>query len=91
MALHTKAFAFASAAVMGLVYVVCAFVSLVAPDAALKLFGWLVHLVNLEQFAGSVRVSAGGLVVGFAQAVIYGFVIGWVFAWFYNRFAAKEV
>lgn len=90
MQLNTKAFAYASATVMGVVDIVCAFVSLLAPDLALKLFGWLAHLVNVEQLAQGVSITWGGLIAGFIQAVVYGFLVGWIFAWTYNRFAPQD-
>ncbi|MBI2624358.1 hypothetical protein HYW67_02585 [Candidatus Parcubacteria bacterium] len=90
MQLNTKAFAYASATVMGAVDIVCALVSLLAPDLALKLFGWLAHLVNVERLADGASITFGGLIAGFVQAVVYGFLVGWIFAWTYNRFAANK-
>lgn len=81
--------ALASAATFGTAYLVCAAVVLVAPDFALKLFGWLFHLVNLEQFTGGVEVTIGSLIGGLVEVVVYAYLVAWLFAWFYNRFLTK--
>lgn len=90
MKLDTRAYGSAAAGTMGVIYLVCVVLSWLWPDAVIRLAGWLVHVVNVEQFAGEVRVTAGGFVMGLAQSVIYGFIVGWLFAWFYNRFATTE-
>lgn len=90
MKLNTRAYGSAAAGTMGVIYLVCVALSWLWPDAVVRLAGWLVHVVNVEQFAGEVRVTAGGFVMGLAQSVIYGFIVGWLFAWFYNRFAGTE-
>jgi len=32
-------------------------------------------------------LSVGGIIAGMAEAAVWGFVLGFVFAWLYNRFA----
>jgi len=87
MQLARNQFALAAAVVVGASYVVCgAFVAL-APDFALKLLGWLAHLVNVEKFAGDVQVTAVGFALGFVQAIVYAYVFAWLIAELYNRFA----
>ncbi len=81
--------ALASAATFGVAYLICALFVIIAPDLAIRLTGWLFHLLNVEQFAGDVAVTAGGLIGGLVQVVIYAYLIAWLFAWFYNRFSSK--
>lgn len=84
MELHTKKFALAAAKTMGIWYILCAALVAVAPALALKLFGWMVHLVNLDS-AMSADVTLGGFVVGFLEVVALAYATAWVFATIYNR------
>lgn len=84
--INTQGFALSAAGVMGVIYIICAaFVSL-WPDFSLQLFGWLVHLVNVEKFAGDVAVTFGGFLAGLAQSVLYTYVGAWLIAWLHNKF-----
>lgn len=76
----------AAAGTMGIVYVVCAAFVAFWPDFSLKLFGWLVHLVNVEKFAGDVVVTAVGFTWGLVQIIVYTYVGAWIFARLHNRF-----
>ncbi|KKQ34240.1 MAG: hypothetical protein US50_C0056G0008, partial [Candidatus Nomurabacteria bacterium GW2011_GWB1_37_5] len=80
MQLNTNKFAMAAGGTMGIVYVVCAIFVAIAPDFAMKLFGWLVHLVNVDKFAGDVQITLGGFIIGLVQAVIYTYVGALIFA-----------
>lgn len=83
-------FALAVGGVMGAVYVLCAaFISL-WPAFALQLLGWLVHLVNVEKFAGDVAITAGGFIIGLVQAVIYAFLGAWLVALLHNKFCGAD-
>lgn len=86
MELDKNKFSMAAAGTMGIVYVVCAVFVWLWPDFALQLFGWLVHLVNVDKFAGDVAITAGGLVIGLAQVLVYTYVGAYIFAWLHNRF-----
>lgn len=88
--LNLNGFAAAAAGVMGAAYVLCAVFVVFWPAFALKLFGWLVHLVNVEKFAGDVAITIGGFLVGLAQAVVYTYIGAWVFAWLHNKFCSME-
>lgn len=88
--INMNGFASAAAGVMGAAYVLCAaFVSL-WPDFSLQLLGWIVHLVNVEKFAGDVAITFGGFTAGFLQAVIYTYIAAWLFAWLHNKFCGIE-
>ena len=86
MKLKKQNFALAAGATMGIIYVVFAIFVTLWPDFALRLFGWLVHLVNLDKFAGDVRITLTGFVIGLLQAVIYTYVGALLFGWLHNKF-----
>lgn len=86
MELDKNKFSLAAAGTMGIVYVVCAVFVALWPDFALQLFGWLVHLVNVDKFAGDVVITAGGLIIGLLQVLVYTYIGTYVFAWLHNRF-----
>lgn len=85
MELNKQKFSLAAAGAMGAVYVVCAIFVALWPDFALQLLGWLVHVVNVEKFAGDVAITFGGFVAGLAQVLVYTYAVAWVFAWLHNR------
>jgi len=86
MELDKNKFSLAAAGTMGIVYVVCAVFIKLAPDFALQLFGWLVHLVNVDKFAGDVAITAVGLIIGLVQILVYAYIGAWIFAWLHNKF-----
>ena len=75
---------------MGALYVLCAAFITLWPDFSLKLFGWLVHLVNVEKFAGDVAITFGGFVAGLLQAVVYAYIGAWLVAWLHNKFCGPN-
>ena len=86
MKLDLQKFSLAAALTMGFVYVLCAIFVALWPGFALQLFGWLVHLVNIDKFAGDVQMTAAGLIFGLLQAVIYTYLGALAFAWLHNKF-----
>lgn len=88
MQLDKQKFSLAAGGVMGIIYVVCAVFVWLWPDFALQLFGWLVHLVNVEKFAGDVTITAVGFTVGLLQAVVYTYIAAYLFAWLHNKFVS---
>jgi len=85
MELNKQKFSLAAAAVMGLWYVICAFLVATVPGAALKLFSWMVHLVNLEAGIGFPEV-----IYGFIEVLVLTYVTAYVFAWLHNRFVVPK-
>lgn len=81
MELNKKKFALAATEVMGVWYIICALLVALAPALALKLFSWMVHLVNLE--AGIVSFPAA--IYGFIEVIVLTFISAYVFAWLHNR------
>ena len=90
MELDKNKFSLAAAVTMGVVYVVCAVFVWLWPDFALQLFGWLVHLVNVEKFAGDVAITFGGLLAGLVQVVLYTYIGVWLIARLHNKFCQAK-
>ena len=88
--INKSGFALAAGGVMGVIYIVCAVFVVLWPQFALQLFGWLVHLVNVEKFAGGVVITLGGFLVGLIQAVAYTCVSAWFIAWLHNKFCGAN-
>lgn len=84
MTLNAQKFAQASAITMAIIYAICAAFVAIAPEIALKFGGWMIHLVNIEQFA-KVDVSLGEVLLGFLPILFYSYLGAYLFAWLYNR------
>jgi len=89
MKLDIQKFSIAAGITMGAVYVVCAAFVALWPSLSVQLFAWLMHLVNVERFAGEVQITAIGFIFGFLQAVIYTYMGALVFAWLHNKFLKR--
>ena len=86
MKIDIQKFSLAAALTMGGIYAICvAFVAL-WPDLALQLLGWLVHLVNVDKFAGDVQITAVGVIFGLLQVLIYTYLGALIFGWLHNKF-----
>jgi len=81
MELDKNKFALAAGATLGVWYVICAVLVAAAPNLAMKLFSWIVHLINLEA-----KVSFPEVIYGFVEVVVLAYVTAYVFAWLHNRF-----
>lgn len=89
MQLDKTKFALAAAGTLGVIYIVCAILVLIAPDFALRLLGWLTHIVNVDKFAGDVTITPLGLLIGLLQVALYTFVVAWLFAFLHNKFVQQ--
>ncbi|BCX15853.1 MAG: hypothetical protein KatS3mg098_082 [Candidatus Parcubacteria bacterium] len=85
--IHKSGFAKAAALVMGGIYTLCAVFVALWPSLGLKLFGYLVHLVNLNV---TTRVTGEGFVIGLFEVLVYTYVIAWLIAWLHNKFCGKN-
>ncbi|MBI4117835.1 MAG: hypothetical protein HY453_02020 [Parcubacteria group bacterium] len=88
--INKNGFALAAGGVMGGLYVLCAVIVTLWPDFSLQLLGWLIHLVNVEKFAGDVAITFGGFIAGLLQAVIYTYIGTWLVAWLHNTFCGSS-
>lgn len=88
--INKHGFALAAGGVIGAIYVVCAIFVALWPQGALQLLGWLVHLINVEKFAGAVAMTFGGFIWGLVQAVVYSYIGAWLVAWLHNKFCGSN-
>lgn len=84
MELDKNKFALAAAEVLAIWYVICASLVAMVPNLAMKLFSWMVHLVDLEP-----GVSFPEAIYGFIEVVILTYITAYVFAWLHNRAVKK--
>lgn len=89
MKLEVQKFSFALAVTMGIIYAVCAIFVALWPDFSLQLFGWLVHLVNADKFAGDVQITVVGFIIGLLQAMAYTYIGAIIFGWLHNKFMKR--
>ncbi len=89
MKLDIQKFSVAAGITMGALYVVCALFVALWPDFSLQLFGWLMHLVNVDKFAGDVQITLVGFIFGLLQAVIYTYIGALIFSWLHNKFLKR--
>lgn len=82
MQLNKSKFALAAAVVMGAWSAICALIVSVAPELAMQLFSWMVHLVGLEA-----NTSFPGMLLGIIEVFVLTYVTAYVFAWLHNRFS----
>ena len=80
----------AAALTTGIAYVICAAFTAIAPEVALRFLGWMLHLVNVEQFAGDVRLTFGSFILGLLPILFYTYLAAWIFAAIYNRLLKRS-
>ena len=85
MELNKNKFALAAAAIMAGWSLICAILVAVAPDLTLKLFSWMVHLVDLK--AG---VSFPEALYGVVEVFALTYVTVYIFAWLHNKFVMPK-
>ncbi|MBI2632806.1 MAG: hypothetical protein HYW78_00235 [Parcubacteria group bacterium] len=90
MQFNKNKFALAAACTMGITYVLCAAFTALFPELAVKFLGLMMHIVNVEKFAGDVEMTFGGAVLGLLPPVFYAFIGAWIFAWLYNSFVGQS-
>jgi len=84
--INKNAFALATSGVMGIIFIICAIFVALWPNFSLQLFGWLVHLVNVDKFAGDIGITVGGFIWGLVQTVVYTYIGAWLIACLHNKF-----
>jgi len=90
MTLDKSKLALALSGTFGILYVICGIFVFLLPDLALRLMSSVAHMVNVAKFAGDVKITLGGLLIGLIQILIYGYVAGWIFGWLYNRLSGGK-
>lgn len=82
MELDKNKFSLAASAVMGVWYIICAVLVALAPDLAIKLFSYMIHLINLEAKV----LGLPEAIYGFIEVFAFTYITAYVFAWLHNRF-----
>lgn len=82
--LESNRLAIAAATVGGIAYAVCAAAVAIAPAATLQLFGWLVHVLNIEQYAGVMGITPDAFLAGLVQTIVYVYLAVLLFGVTYN-------
>ena len=65
-------------------YIICAMLIAIIPNAALALFNNLFHGIDITKIADT-TFSLGTTIIGFIEVVIFGLIVGWLFAVMYNK------
>ncbi|KKQ21285.1 hypothetical protein A2999_00735 [Candidatus Wolfebacteria bacterium RIFCSPLOWO2_01_FULL_38_11] len=84
MEFNKQKFSLAASGTMGIIYLVCAIFSYFWPDLVIKVFGYLVHAVNLEKFVGGAQMTFTGFIIGLIQILVYSYIFSWIFVSLYN-------
>lgn len=90
MKLQTQKFALAASLTTTVAYIACAILVFISPDFSLKFFGWMIHLVNLDQSLIRADITLGGFVIGLIQTLVLTYLFVWLLAWFYNKFLGQK-
>lgn len=85
--LNAKAFANATAAVMGVWVIVCALLAYIAPDLLFTVAQSWIHAMNLEAFRSTFTPNVESLLLGFVSAVGLTWLTTYGTIWLYNRWA----
>lgn len=80
MELNRNKFALAATEVMAAWYIICAGLVAAVPDLAIKLFSWMIHVVDLKP-----GVTFPKVIYEFIEIVVLAYVAAYVFAWLHNR------
>ena len=84
MKIDQNKFSLAIAGTFGVMYVLCAALVALAPGVALKLLGWVTHIVNIDKFAGDVEITAAGFIIGLVQILVYSYLVARLFSFVYH-------
>lgn len=90
MKLNKQKLSLAAAITMAIAYAVCALFTALLPNVAVKFLGWMLHLVNVEQFAGDVAITFASFLGDLLPIIFYSYIVVWIFAAVYNRLSKKS-
>jgi hypothetical protein len=81
--LNTKKVAIALACVFGIISIICSLLLAIAPEFTTNLFGAMLHGLDISKIA--VYLTFGKTILGIAETIILGLIIGGLFAVVYNK------
>lgn len=79
----------ATAATVAVVYIVCALSVLLYPDISMTIARSWFHGIDISKITLSAQTNPSSLVFGFITATGGGWLLGYLFASFYNYFLKK--
>ena len=82
--LSPKRTANALAITVGIISLICFIFILIAPSGTVSLFGAIFHGIDMNKIAVE-SISIGNGLLGVLEAVVLGWVVGWLFAVIYNK------
>lgn len=85
--LNTQACGVASAAVTGIVYILCILAFTIIPDIAYKIGNSLFHGIEMTN---KIQITLGSALWGFIFWFILSYAGGFIFAVLYNMYVEKE-
>ncbi|MBS3083843.1 hypothetical protein J4423_03495 [Candidatus Pacearchaeota archaeon] len=81
--LNEKKVANTLAVTAGIISLVCYILILIVPVGTISFFGAIFHGIDLSKIAVE-SISIGNGLLGVVEAIILGWIIGWLFAKIYN-------
>jgi len=88
MKLNEKAFANASAVLMGIVYLFCRFAVALVPGVTMAVTRSWFHGFDVARI-WTPRAFSESFLLGLVTAVVLSWGAGWLFAWLHNAFVKK--
>ena len=83
MHLSKKTFALYTSAASSVIYALCSVFVALFPDFSTNLMSSLFHIPGTVDIGSWVTLQ--GVVIGVIEVALYSLVVGWVFAWVFNR------
>ena len=80
--LSPKRMANALAITAGIVSLVCYILILIAPAGTISFFGAIFHGIDISSITKTISLAYG--LLGVVEAIVLGWIIGWLFAKIYN-------
>lgn len=81
--LNEKKIAYSLAVTAGIISIACALLLAIAPAFTTNLFGAIFHGLDISKIA--VQITLGGAILGIVEVIIFGLIVGWLFAAIYNK------
>ncbi len=86
--LNPKLVALSVAGASAVLSLVCALLTMLAPEFMLRFFGSIFHGIDISRIAAPITVS--GVVTGLIAAIAAAYAAGWIFAVVYNCLLKKK-
>lgn len=78
----------AAATTTTVIYVVCALLFIIAPDLSMAVTKTWFHGIDISLIDAR-TATAGSFILGLVSATVGAWLVGYIFAFFYNTFAKK--